>query len=314
MRLLTYPLAALQQEGNAIEAKIANAPHGLRARGLVGAVPAIAKFSHMPHGVRASGQAVDNVVSARFANAPHGLRASGSAIVPMSTRFSNAPHGVRATGATASAELYSLPTTTGLELWLNAQHGVIGDPTVATWEDQHTSGRDLSGFSNTLTISGNTYNGLTALNFAAGNITPAIAAPFSTSNVWTVFLVCTTTSDSIWALGGHQIRLDTGGLGDIRWVAGSTAQVVSPAEPLIDLNIYTFVYDGNIPNVRIYQNGVEEYNGTIGNVTAGWSRLPARAFGDITDWIFYASTPSDADLNALGTTLALRYGRTWTTI
>jgi hypothetical protein len=211
-----------------------------------------------------------------------------------------------------SSALYNVGSTVGLEMWLNAQNGVTGDP-VTNWADQHTSNRNLTGgFSNTLTVSPTTYNGLTSLNYAANTIFPTLSTPFNTSTGWTIWLCCTTTSDSIWLISQIQVRLDTSGSGDVRY---NNVIVGSPTNSVANLNLYTFVYDGVTPNLRIYQNGVEQYNGTVNVNNSAWTRTPARAFGNITDMLIYSTSGhTNSEHNVTGSNIASRYGLSWTNI
>jgi len=212
----------------------------------------------------------------------------------------------------SSGGLYTLPTTTDLELWLNAQTGVITDGSgVATWEDQSPRAENATRSIGNYQVVPAAINGFDVLSGVGAAL---IFAETDLKNTWSVFVVAQPSGNStvLGNTGGWPFfRFEPGSPDQMAHFNGSTARRVNmPVSFSSGFAVYEF-YQNNVADLEFYQNTAKMTSSTstfafsfdqIGrwssNLDSNWQ---------VADLIVYSAALSEADRTTIRNTLMSRY-------
>jgi len=221
------------------------------------------------------------------------------------------------TGSVATLSVVLAPTvTSGLKLWLAADHGITNAPSTSInyWPDQSGNGNNAthsgSGSPEYLT---NVINGYPAVQFTSsfGMGLPNFLTGTTGAEAYAV-VKSTAVYSSLWVMGGAGTVYPYGD-GTIREAFGSTISqnLGLSAQPLSQYNLYNVA--GENGNWSAWLNGVLQYGTT--NNTYDYSTSPILGYatgasslsGDIAEVLVYNRVLSTAERQAVSAYLDMKY-------
>ena len=217
-----------------------------------------------------------------------------------------------------SNELYELASTTGLELWLDANEGVSADGNgVSAWVDQSASGRDASrNNANGPALTPSVQNGRSALRFNNTNQSLDFANTSSLSNPYILIVAGNVNGSSYLVAPKASNRqyaiFKSGNDWLMRYFNGSTSRDSSAIASGATLpGLHIFEWDRTNSTMRF--DGTQVYSGSLsGGETLGriaqLAGFDIYAHCDIAAKLIYNAAPSALDQTTTRSNIASYYG------